>query len=279
MIKRIICPTDFSEAANNAIEYSAKLAQVLNAKLLLLNLHEMELSAPVAYADEISNDPTKNTALALDTLEKTSTEVNKTYTIVCDFKEEVTLKSLTGILTSMEDESTMIVMGTGGIATIAEFFFGTNTYKVIKKAKCPVLLIPTGCSYNPYQRVVYAMAYEEKGSLALKPFNDFISHFNAGVTFLHISEHETDISRDVFRAEREEIESFFGEKKSEHLAFERLYSRNVENAIKEFVEKSSTDLLVMAARHRNIFEALLKSRPLLSDLSATPTFPILVFHS
>ena len=38
MIKKIICPTDFSKASINAIEYAAKLAKVFNAELLLVNV-------------------------------------------------------------------------------------------------------------------------------------------------------------------------------------------------------------------------------------------------
>lgn len=38
MIKKILCPTDFSEASLTGIEYASKLAQALNAQITLINI-------------------------------------------------------------------------------------------------------------------------------------------------------------------------------------------------------------------------------------------------
>lgn len=40
-MKKILCPTDFSEPAHNAIAYAAKLAQATNCELTLLNVQSM----------------------------------------------------------------------------------------------------------------------------------------------------------------------------------------------------------------------------------------------
>ena len=40
-MKKILCPTDFSGAAQNAIAYAAKLAHALDAQLTLLNVQSL----------------------------------------------------------------------------------------------------------------------------------------------------------------------------------------------------------------------------------------------
>ena len=278
MIKKIICPTDFSDEACNATNYAAKFAQVLNAELLLVNVHQIPLASAAAFAEGISTNARENSLAASDRLKETTEEINKMFNISANFEVDITTKSLTSIISAAEDESTMVVMGTGGLRYVSDFFFGTQTYRVIKDSKCPVMLVPGNCSYGTYKNTVYAVAYEEKARLALKPFYDFIKPFNSQITFLHVSEHETEISKDVFRAEREEIENFFKEK-IDDIHFERRYSYTIEDEIEKFAEESSADLLVLAVRHRNVFETLFKRKSIISDLSAVPKFPILVLHS
>lgn len=40
-MKKILCPTDFSETAQNAIAYAAKLAQTTEAMLVLFNVQSI----------------------------------------------------------------------------------------------------------------------------------------------------------------------------------------------------------------------------------------------
>jgi nucleotide-binding universal stress UspA family protein len=278
MINKIICPTDFSVEAINATEYAAKLAQALNAELLFVNVYQIPLVSKVALAEGIDSDVKENGELASERLSKVCREINKKFGIVANYEVDITTKSLTEMLAASGNEDSLIVMGTGGIQYVRDFFFGTNTYRVIKKAKCPVLLVPENCTYGTYKNVVYAEAYEEKARLALKPFYEFIKPFNTQITFLHVSEHDTEISKDVFKAEREEIETFFKDK-IDNIHFERQFSYTIEEDIENYVSKNSADILVMAVRHRNVFEAVFKKRAIISDLTAVPKFPILIFHS
>src|SRR6185312_9854369 len=142
MFNKIICPTDFSEEANNAVEYAAKLAQVFTTKLLLLNVHQLPLVSSVALGEGISSSARESSAIAAERLKDTCNEVNKMFKVSADYEVDITTKSLSNALSAHGEDNTLIVMGTGGVHTLTEFFFGTNTYNVIKKAKCPVLFVP-----------------------------------------------------------------------------------------------------------------------------------------
>ena len=46
-MKKILCPTDFSDTAQNAVAYAAKLAQAMHADLTLLNVQSVFDFTPV----------------------------------------------------------------------------------------------------------------------------------------------------------------------------------------------------------------------------------------
>jgi nucleotide-binding universal stress UspA family protein len=278
MIKKIICPTDFSDAANNALEYAAKLAQVYGAELQLVNVERLvPVADAVGLTPVVGKSTKENVLFASARLREMSIEANRTFKISTNYEVALTAKSLAKTLSSMGKRNTMIVMGTNGADDLSQFFFGTNTYNVIKKAECPVLLVPENYSYGTYKNILYAFTYEEKGKLALAQLHEFTKSFDAGITFLHVSKSETEISQDVFSAVKEEVEEYFDAKKP--LEFKRIFSSDAANAIDDFIHQQPTDLLVMAARHRNVIESIFRKRPLLKTLSIISRYPILIFHS
>ena len=277
MITKIICPTDFSDAAINATEYAAKLAQAINANLLLVNVERiMPVSSAVSLGEGIGNNTRENSLLATERLKESSEQINKAFKISVDYEVDVTTKSLAKTIASLDNKNAMIVMGTNGADNLTEFLFGTHTYNVIKTAKCPVLLVPENYSYKSYKSMLFAMSYEGKSFRALKPFYEFAKNFETDITFLHISDKDTDISRDVFNAEKEEVEAVFTGRQG--LSFKRDFSEDIAFALERFLSTTPADLLVIAVRHRNIIESLFKQKAL-KTLSADPFYPILVLHA
>lgn len=278
MIKKILTPVDFSDAAINAVEYASKLAQVLKTELDLINVQRiLPISAAVSLGGGAGSGVRENALLASGKLKVMSEEINRMFRISTNYEVEVTSQSLSKTLSVLGKKNTMIVMGTNGADDMGQFFFGTNTYNVIKKAECPVLLVPESFSYGTYKHIVYAFTYEEKGRLALNQFYEFAMNFNARITFLHVSAKDTDISRDVFKAMKGEVEEYFEGVKN--LDFKRVFSEDVDDAITGFIHDNPSDLLVMAARHRNIIKNIFGKKPILEGISITTNYPVLVFHS
>ena len=52
-MKTIIIPTDFSDCANNASEYAAKLAKSIDAKVLLLHVYHVPLTSAPDFPVEV----------------------------------------------------------------------------------------------------------------------------------------------------------------------------------------------------------------------------------
>jgi hypothetical protein len=70
-MKKILCPTDFSNTAQNGIAYAAKLAKVINGELTLLHVHSLLEFAPAESG--------KDLASITQQLESQSDEINRTF--------------------------------------------------------------------------------------------------------------------------------------------------------------------------------------------------------
>ena len=143
-VKRILFCTDFSPNANIAFQHAIEVAQRYpGAELHLLHV----IPAPDAqYWKSYVYMPTVDVdQMAKDAFDKRVSEeyeavlpeglsltkafrIGKAYAEIIRYAEEI--------------KADIIVMGRQGRGALESIFFGTVAEKVVKKAKCPVLVIP-----------------------------------------------------------------------------------------------------------------------------------------
>lgn len=278
MITKVICPTDFSGPANNAVQYAAKLAQAFNAELLLLNVEpfrpKMGAAITAGVVDEEEKEMLDN---KLKQLKSTAEIVQQTFHVKCEVELEVSTESMAKAIAHTATGNSIIVMGSNGADNLYQFYFGSNTYHVIQEAKCPVILVPEKSTFVDYKNIAYALTYEEKGRLAIDSLIEFGRSFeDANFNFLHVSKNDTNISQDLYRINKEEAETIAAGKITP--TFSRVYAEKVSDGIEKYLNENPTDLLVVAAHHRTFFESIFSPKPVLDSLSAVPPCPILVFQ-
>ena len=54
----------------------------------------------------------------------------------------------------------LIVMGTKGATGLKEVLFGSHTIHVLKNTKCPVIVIPSGFSFEAPREILFPTDYE-----------------------------------------------------------------------------------------------------------------------
>lgn len=276
MIKKIICPTDFSETATNAIHYAAKLAQVFGAELKLINVQRIHpVSAVVSMREGIDPGSAENSHLAAERLKDVCTEINKMFKISTDYEVDITATSIQKVISASGVENTIIVMGTNGIDDTFQYFFGTNTNNVIKKSKCPVFIIPESASYKSIKKIVFAWDYSPDAFPSFTFLNELMATFNPEFTFLHISKHLSDISEDVFKALRSEVKPLLGQ--SVNVQFEQIYSEDITSGLDQYMTHANADLLTLFFYDRgeipNLFHGTITKR-----IVNSAKYPVLVLH-
>jgi len=143
-IKKILCPTDFSENSERALKYALALATLSQADLQLFHVVEpitypqsTEFFEPVL--DEVELMMKMETAFQQQ-LEDQVTTLKAQY-------PKIKGKLVTGntfleiIQAARDDDVDMIVMGTHGRTGLAHVLIGSVAERVVREAPCPVLTV------------------------------------------------------------------------------------------------------------------------------------------
>jgi nucleotide-binding universal stress UspA family protein len=141
-LKRILVPTDFSEASEAALRYGRALAEAFDASLDVLNVMEDPfLFAPTAegYVPPPHFYEEMETATR-DRLYKLLTDAERE-----KFRAKLVTKKGSPFVEIVRyakaNDIDLIVMGTHGRGAIAHMLMGSVAEKVVRKAPCPVLTV------------------------------------------------------------------------------------------------------------------------------------------
>lgn len=277
-MKRFLCPIDFSEAANNAIQYAANLAKYTEAELVLLHILEAPTLQDMA---DISSGfaPTVDARekVALEKLNQYAKVVNEEFAIKCHVRVKEDSSNVENALKREieADKYEMVIMGTNGADELSQYYFGTNSYKVARKIDRPLLIVPHGYTFSPLKRIIYAMDYEREDIKIIRQLLDFTKPFNPHMTVLHVSEQPTAISQQVFCAFKDLLEDELHS--DPQICFSRIVNSDVISSIDDYMHKHHGNLLVLLTRQYNFAERLFHKSST-KNLSFIATYPILVYH-
>ncbi len=191
-IKKILFPTDFSRAANQALPHALKIAQKYEADINLLHV-----------ATLYSDDPSAPEYQQLDEgnfkeyIEKSLGEISQAMESSQKVTTEVVreVAPATGILDFIEEKGIdLTVMGTHGHSALAQFFLGSVAERVVRHAPCLVLTVAQDRKEyrtNPdYQNILVAFDFSEHSKKAAREARDMASQYGARLQALYVVEQE-----------------------------------------------------------------------------------------
>lgn len=165
-LKKILVPVDFSETSMKALDHAVYAAKLNSADITLINVVESTYS----YAPS-----TDYTALAFNNIasyEKSVIKQSKEHLLklaaTIRKKEGININSIvsTGwvkeeiINTAESIKADIIIMGTHGVKGFREFLTGSNTFRVVNEAKCPVLSVQKNASVMGFKNIL--MPFRDK---------------------------------------------------------------------------------------------------------------------
>src|ERR1043166_8369603 len=149
-LKRILVPTDFSEASAAAVTYGVALARAFRAQLHLLHVevrHDLEIMVERELVVERllseTSPPHVHQNAARELLGKILTEHEEQ-----ELRPEYVLRSsgrggpyVEIVRYAKERDVDLIVMGTHGRGFVAHMLMGSVAEKVVRNAPCPMLTV------------------------------------------------------------------------------------------------------------------------------------------
>ncbi|MBL0027184.1 MAG: universal stress protein [Saprospiraceae bacterium] len=153
---KILVPTDFSDASNNAYNFANHLSKDLTGVLLLTHIY-YPTSTDVNQFVVINEEAEKIHREKLDSLVNT---LNQDW--IGSFVKEPFIEGVFKVgfprveLTEMSKQSdTIMVMGTTGSGDNFKKVFGSLSLDMIDHCYCPLFLVPPGAAYSKIDEIVY----------------------------------------------------------------------------------------------------------------------------
>ncbi len=275
-MKTILVPTDFSEPANNALDVAVQLSKLLEGRVILLNIIE-PIKSYVAATDGMYIDASVEQKY-IEYLKENAHEQMKA--LLSEYKgvDIQTHVSLGTIFSAIEEQVAsnnveLIVMGTMGVSGLDEVLIGSNTEKVVRTARCPVLTLREKTNLEGLQNLLFATSFEKSQKPILEEVIKLQKLLKMHLYLLYVNvpnnfstQHEATRKKDEF------IKDIVLENYSFHIYNEL----NEENGIIYFSEDMKIDLIAVATHQRTGLAHLI-SGSIAEDIVNHSKRPVLTF--
>lgn len=247
-MKQILVPTDFSESADNAIDFAIQSSKILPAKVTLLHSYEVNSSLYTDYmgvnkefTSSLLNDADKNLA-------ELSERISETHHVKVDTL--LSIESLQeAIAKTVKDKGiNLIVMGTLGASGLREKIWGSTTAAVITNTKIPVMAIPIEYHWQKPKKILFTTNRFEKESGILNYLFELAGMYMARVQVAVFTDEDDDKAATFIenKSKIAEYESFLKENyQEETLTSAHLYGEQFEDTLQNFIKENEIDMLVM----------------------------------
>lgn len=269
MLKKIICPVDFSPAAMNGAQYAAKLAQLSGAVLHFINVVELTpldatVNALVGGTDRVSRLAKEN----VDRMEELCAGVNKLFGVSAAFEVNAGAAPFYRLLGGADTTGTLLVTGSNGEDDLMQRMFGSESYRLMNDWPGPVLVIPEQVSYGTVKKIVYVWGAAVNEHFSLGMLRELAAWHDAPVVCLHADEPGSIPDRHVYDSLREHVRAELRDERA--ITYESLVTDDVVRDLLSYMRSANADLLAVNYRRSERLITPLKS------LAGKATFPLLV---
>lgn len=259
MIRKILFPTDFSHAADNAFSYALQFAASLGAQITTLHVY----SLPQMKADRLPNTlKSVYESMTIEAFENYRDNVPHLRAIAdAQGTGHVPLKhvmleqkaSTEGAILhfAREAEADMIIIGTVGFSAVRNILLGSTASEVLENAHCPVLAVPLESHFDGrIDKIAMTTELTEQDTAALRRVIAMMEPFEPEIHCIHAdTAHTEPLTHKVERYAAE----FAG---PDNVIFKSVNAMSVESALAEYAKRHRMDLIAMLTHKRNFFQEL-----------------------
>jgi len=259
-MKKILVPTDFSRNANVATVVAADIARKGGGELVLLHVIEEATGGSFNVEGEVASSDMEDRLFNYRLIDKARKQLAKAVLdpSIRDVKVDGELRignPFHGIRTVLTQKKfDLVVMGTSGHTKIEEMLIGTNTEKIVRLAKCPVLTVNKKPSTSNFKDIVYATAMAKEEEVFSRIVKRTQQIYNSNLHLVRINT-PGDFQRDF--AVKDSMNRFAKKLGLKNYTISVYNDLNVEEGVIRFAESINADMIAMATHGRTGFAHLL----------------------
>ncbi len=280
-IKKILVPTDYSETAGNALSQAIYIAKISKASIKLIHIvAPIYVTTPNSLVSMTDNLYVTLVNEASAELKKIATETEEVNSIGVEY--EVKVGNVSDEICTMADEGKfdLIVMGTHGTSGVKEFFAGSNAYKVVNHAECPVLTIQKKPDNQSFKNIVLPIRLEitsrQKVDYAVK----VARLFDATIFIAGYTDDKNESQQFKVKQYVEQVEKYLAKLNIKYKSTS-IFADNFTKEILAYAGENKADLIVVMKKHDFSLDQVVKGvySEQFVNHSAIPILSIPVFSN
>jgi len=248
-MKKILVPIDFSKPSEYASKIAARIAKKTNATIYLIHLIElpkgvMDMGAGSSYS-----------------IPESMLYLRKIRKKILQFKEDIFSKDIKveyfiklnnpfeGIQKyANKIDADLIIMGSKGYSIFEEILIGTNTEKVVRSSKRPVLIVKKDVKKFKLKNLVFASNFKEENKEVFGKFVNFANTFDSKIHLLKVN---TPANFQATSETIQKIKDFISDFNLQNYKINVYNDVSVEKGILNFSQETNADLIALSTHGRS----------------------------
>ncbi|MCA6074864.1 universal stress protein [Fulvivirga sedimenti] len=279
-MKRLLVPTDFSPASEDALKLASSIADKSGAEIYLVNFTEHPFDESFTTTGDMrAKFDDEETLFTVQLIRRNNERLQALATKYTEGRViniQVYGQDLVdGVEEYVHDKNIdLIVMGTTGEETAREFFTGNHTEQIIEKATVPVLSLRSGQENVNFENVVVGIELDSDSKdnfrAATQHLNAFAAAMSSKLHLVHISK-PGDKNRDEVEAQ---IHSFAKKFNIENYTSNLHYSDDIEDGLTRFARLNEAGIIAVLSHAEGGFFRIFSSS-VSEELSKESEVPVL----
>lgn len=260
-MKKILVPTDFSKPAQIAVDVASDIAKKSNGQLILLHVIEEASGTSFKITGEVdTSSGWEDKLFTMKLIEKSKRQMAKAMEDLeaSGLKARQELRVGTafhGIRDIIAEQKVdLVVMGSAGRTKLEEMIIGTNTEKVVRHAKCPVLTVHRKPATTDFRNIVYATSMSKDEEVFSRIIRTTQQMYDATVHLVRINT-PGNFQRDA--VVKKYMQDFAKKLQLKNFTINIFNDLTEEEGIIYFADSINADLIAMATHGRTGFAHVL----------------------
>ena len=273
-MKKILVPIDFSKQSEYASKMANRIAKKSNSSVYLLHL--IELPTGIVDMGAGSNFSIPESMLYLRKVrEQIITFKDRFFNKNLDIKYAIKFQNpYEGIQKYGEKiDADLIVMGSKGHSDFEEILIGSNTEKVVRTSKRPVIVVKKDEDKFKPKDLVFASSFKRENKDTFAKFLDFANEFKSKIHLLKVN---TPNKFESTQQAKENIKNFISEYNLPKHSINIYSDTTIENGILNFSRDIDADLIALSTHGRSGLSHLFNGS-ITKNLSKNALKPMLTF--
>ncbi len=269
---KILSPTDFSDPSINAINYAKSLGVELDA---LVRIIHVDQATPIV-ADSVmaieyyhENQKREHLDIVAAPLSDTIGDDILTIPIESEYVQGIT----TDVLLEKSMNFDLIVMGTTGTNNLVTKWLGSISRTMLKKANCPVLVVPPNAVYKKVKNIVFGYSPSPLDSKNIESVFRWANLLNARIHVVHVAKRHTNLKS------TDEISQYIGHQyPGQKVSYRTIQAKSTDEGLLHIAHEVGAELLILAKKEKSLWQYLRQGSQT-EQMLPIMDIPMLVLHN